>query len=978
MRSRIAWAMALFLATVATSPDVKAVMRAEQMTAESAPELMIGGPESIGGIGDWYLANDRVEVVVDDVSRRFAKLNHGGTIVDAGLLDLENEDQMARLFPIVNLDQRVFIDFDSIRASANEEEGWARLVVSNSGRMNSVPRDTGWTRWIDPLVPTPKELQHVAVETEYTVFRGEPFVHITTTFRNEGPHPAPILSYGDVWMRGGRSGRSWVGNTLDPDRAPGFHHLSFDRRNILAAGEAMAAFTYLSVPGMPSVSGISYALFAPERAARRLRQFGVTGEHVTLFNAFVGDPDWDALGLVRLGLATRNELAPGASWSFRRRLLITDRADVASTTDVIFPLLDFADGKSGIEGKVLPADTRHVIHVSDAATGAPVTQISPPTHGPQRGSFRTTLPPGAYRLEVRAEHRRSRELDIEVETDRFAGIGEIELPPPGWLVLSPAFADGGPGRVLVEGIGGTPDPIFNAELLDFRVDGKAASSGTETNEIHFIGNASDQTRIAIAPGRYRLTATRGFEYGAATREVEVPGPGSEVSLLPFALPRVVEVPGAVSADLHVHAQASDDSGMSNAARLRSFLAADIDVLVTTDHDHLGFFEPALDALDVRDRIRVVQGVEVTSSAPSPAAAWTIGHHNAWPIAYEPLAHRQGAPPSQNMTVADLYAMLRRDFGAQVIQLNHPRRKTAGDVAEGNFLTHLGDVGVGFDPAQPLQSPPNDRLLEPGANGNTRAIDFDAIELMNGASFGKFLQVRRDWYALLRQGFVRTATANSDSHGPDQPAGYPRNYVFARGDGDWSPERFIEAVRQGRSFGTNGPLIVTFTANGGMSGDRVPAPDGRVNVELAVAAAPWIPVDEVRFLVNGEVMRRFDTTGSADGAVSRLEERFEVELAADAFLTLEAGVPLDVDAKAWRAKRGGLYAKTVARGFLPTAFANPILIDVDGNDRFDPPGFAPPPGDAESSITLGVVALSALVALLWMWRRRRSASALASG
>ena len=344
MRGRLALAALLLSGCIAPAAAI-ASMRAEQITAETAPELFIGGPDAIGGVGDWYLANDVVEVIVDDPGRRFAKLNHGGTIVDAGLRDRDGEDQFARIFPIVNMDQSVFIDFDSIRAEMNEEEGWARLVVSNAGRMNSVRRKKGWKRWLDPLVPEADELRDVAVETEYAVFRGEPFVHITTTFRNAGPHPAPIISYGDVWMRGGRSGRSWVGNTLDPVRSRGFHHLSFDRRNILAAGDAMAAFTHVSVPGMPQYPPIAYAIFAPERAARQLRQFGVTGKHVTLINAFANDPDWDEMSLMRLAVATRNELPPGESWTFRRRLLITGRADAASTTDVIFPLL-------GLRGRV--------------------------------------------------------------------------------------------------------------------------------------------------------------------------------------------------------------------------------------------------------------------------------------------------------------------------------------------------------------------------------------------------------------------------------------------------------------------------------------------------------------------------------------------------------------------------------------------------------------------------------------------------
>ena len=246
---------------------VMAAIRAEQITAETAVELFIGGPDAIGGIGDWYLANDVVEVIVDDPSRRFAKLNHGGTIVDAGLRDRRGEDQFARIFPIVNMDQRVFIDFDAIRASVSVAEGWARLVVSNAGGMNSVPRPKGLTRWFDPLVPAADELRDVAVETEYAVFRGEPFVHITTTIRNQGPRPVPIISYGDVWMRGGRSGRSWVGNTLDPERSRGFHHLSFDRSNILAAGDAMAAFTHVTVPGVPPVPGDR--LFDLRAGARR-------------------------------------------------------------------------------------------------------------------------------------------------------------------------------------------------------------------------------------------------------------------------------------------------------------------------------------------------------------------------------------------------------------------------------------------------------------------------------------------------------------------------------------------------------------------------------------------------------------------------------------------------------------------------------------------------------------------------------------
>jgi hypothetical protein len=558
----------------------------------------------------------------------------------------------------------------------------------------------------------------------------------------------------------------------------------------------------------------------------------------------------------------------------------------------------------------------------------------------------------------------------------FTAVPDVTFQAPAWLVFERGFSDGGPGRIIVEGVGGTPDPVFEPELLDFRIDGRPGKSGTDTRELHFIGDTSDPTRVAVPPGSYRLTATRGLDHDIATLEVDAAGPGAEVPVPPFSLQRVVALRGIVSADLHVHAQASDDSGTTNESRLRSFVAEGLDVIVTTDHDHLGFFEPALDALGLRGRIRVIQGVEISSSAPSPAAPFTIGHHNAWPISYDPLAHRQGAPPSQNVGVADLYASLRDGYAADVIQLNHPRDKEGGSVDPGAFFSHLGTAGVSYEPTRSIEAEPNARLLERGADGSTRPVDFDAIELMNGRSFEEYRLVRRDWYSLLRQGLLRTGTANSDTHGPDQPAGYPRNFVYLDlAESDWDVGRWNEAIRQGRSFGTNGPLIAAFTANGGRMGDLVAAPGGRVMVELGVAAAPWVPVDEVRLLVNGEVTRRYREPELAPEEVVRVRERFEMVLDADAFVTLEAGVPLDTDQRLWAEERGGVYSRVIAPGFVPTAFANPIFLDVDGNGRFDPPGLPPAPSTwAPTPAAIGFVLAVSLLVTWWVRRRRASGGA----
>jgi hypothetical protein len=956
-------AACLLAAPAAAAERGSAELAALRIDEANAPELLLGGPDAIGGVGDWYLANDLVEVIVDDPSRRHGKLNHGGVLVDAGVRGRRGADQLAQLFPIVNLDQRVLLNYDTLRAEVDPQGRFARLVVS--GGLSSLPRGGALARRFDLLVPASERLSAVRAETEYRVEPGEPFVRVTTRLRNGGSEPAPVFAYGDVWMRGGRSLRCFVGNTLAPERSTGFSHRGFDRSDMLGSGDAMTAFSFVAAAGVPGFPPITYALFAPERAARGLPFFGVTGEHVNFVNAFTFDPPWEKVGLWGVLRATRHELAPGAEWSFERRLLVVAGGDVAAATDSIFAALGVADGSSGVALHVEPPGLRAVIHVRDAASGAPVTQLATPR--PDGADWaRAALPPGDYRLELRAEQRPPQELALRVEPGRTAQV-TARFDGVGALRLAPAFADGGPGRIVFEGLGGTADPVFGAELLGFQVDGRAPDSASEARELHFAGGAGDPERVELAPGRYRLTATRGFEHEIAQREVEISGPGAEVALEPFELRRAVALRGIAVADLHVHGQASDDSQMPNEARLRSFAAELVQVMVSSDHDHVGNFSAALDALDLGGRLRVRTGVEVTSSAPSAAAPWTIGHHNAWPVAWRATAHRHGAPPSQDLSVAELYARLRADYGAQVVQMNHALDGN-GEVDDGAFLSHLGTAGEPFDPSQPLEAWPNRLLLEPASDGRTRALDFDAMEIMNGDSWRQYLALREAWYALLRQGIRRTGTGNSDTHGPGQLAGYPRNYVYV-GEGEWDDAAFDAAVREGRLFATTGPLIAAFRVGEGRMGDLVPARDGAVQVELAVAAPAWVPVDEVRLLANGELLRRWTQLAQPE-AVMRLRTSERVPLAADSFFTVEAGAALDADPERWRRERGGVYASQVAPGFVSQAISNPIFVDADGDGRFTPPGLGAGAGRAERRlfVTLGLVAL---LALCWWWLRRRA-------
>ena len=50
----------------------------------------------------------------------------------------------------------------------------------------------------------------------------------------------------------------------------------------------------------------------------------------------------------------------------------------------------------------------------------------------------------------------------------------------------------------------------------------------KTVQLHFVGGVSDPERVALPPGRYRLTATRGPEFGLDERVVERACAGAEV------------------------------------------------------------------------------------------------------------------------------------------------------------------------------------------------------------------------------------------------------------------------------------------------------------------------------------------------------------------------------------------------------------------------------------------------------------------
>lgn len=415
------------------------------------------------------------------------------------------------------------------------------------------------------------------------------------------------------------------------------------------------------------------------------------------------------------------------------------------------------------------------------------------------------------------------------------------LPQAGWLHWQ-VRDEGGtvlPARILVRGIGGTPDPDWGDE----------PSGGAALNVIH----ADRDGQRELPPGRYRVTVTRGFEYTQREQEITVAAGGA--ATVDARLERAVDTRGWIAADLHVHAVPSPDAPTPLADRVRTLAASGVEVAVATDHNAITDYTGAIRETGLGPWLASVVGDEVTTRGVP------LGHFNVFPL-------QPGAPPVEYDHVAPpaLVAAARAappSDRPKVVQLNHPR---------------IGSIGyfelLHFDPRDVRGWKESSPLVETG---------FDAIEVFNGDHYADIPEVERvmhDWYALLDAGVRMTATGNSDSHKATyHECGVPRNLVLV-GDDDparWDPaheKSFVDAVRAGHVVVSSGPVVRIEVAGKG-PGDTVAA--GSDEVHVTVDAPPWVDVSRVELVKRGgETVKTW--TGPFTNGARRFDARVTVPLA----------------------------------------------------------------------------------------------------
>lgn len=486
------------------------------------------------------------------------------------------------------------------------------------------------------------------------------------------------------------------------------------------------------------------------------------------------------------------------------------------------------------------------------------------SHVGKSGSFAMPLPAGSYRLVLEAPGGAD-ETTLEVG-EAGARVGSaLRAPRPSTLrAIVTDGQDPIPARVALRGVAPTADPSLGTDEL---ARGNGNTAFTATGEMD----------LELPAGRYDVIVSRGPEYSVAHERVEVTE--DRGATVRARLDRVVDARDWVACDLHLHASPSFDSRVSLVDRVTGLLAEGVRFAAATDHNHVTDYAPAVEVLGAEARIATAAGVEITTKD------W--GHFNAYPYPADALP-----PPHAELLPADLFGYVRRVAPDAIVQVNHPR---------------LGDLGyfnrVGLDSETRT------------AKRAEMSLAFDALEIFNGFDLGNLPRVEgllEEWFRLLEHGDRFVAVGSSDSHKITHHwAGYPRTYVWVDGAAVTppTPAAITAALRAGRAFVTNGPLL-ELTVDGQRPGATLEPASGEITVRVEVRAAPGVEVDTLELVVGGA--RRAVEPTPGEGSLRLLYEA-KLAVSRDTWVVAIArgSRPLD--------------DLLPGSGALPLAFTNPVYV-----------------------------------------------------
>lgn len=362
-------------------------------------------------------------------------------------------------------------------------------------------------------------------------------------------------------------------------------------------------------------------------------------------------------------------------------------------------------------------------------------------------------------------------------------------------------------------------------------------------ERHFI--ASGEFQIALPPGTYILRMERGTEYRPVIRKIEIRPGDLHDEKIELARWVNMNARGWYSGDLHNHRDWQEMSALLLAEDLN--LAPTLTNWVFVYHTMPTTRPATMPAQAVRSvdatHAYSIFDTEIEGLGPASGSVNLLALHSPLGLSndqlgplnsvYTELAHRQGGyVDAEKITWRDsaaLIALDKVDFAGLVYN---------------SFTPHGVEVGWGINP------------IDKPEYATARNAPLWAMDL---------------YYKFLNCGFKLPVSAGTASGVKPVPLGY--NRVYVKLSGGFSYHEWFRALKAGRSFATNGPMIF-LTVDGHEPGSSimVPAPSEKSSRRLRVHAETVSrgDLERLEIIWKGRIVKMVEASGKAQFLSADLE------------------------------------------------------------------------------------------------------------
>ena len=247
------------------------------------------------------------------------------------------------------------------------------------------------------------------------------------------------------------------------------------------------------------------------------------------------------------------------------------------------------------------------------------------------GDFETQLPVGDYVLVARDQGGTVLSAPSKVKVTK-GGIEQrsLRLPEPAYIHYRVVDEAGllAPAKVALVSVDEEGNPLEgDGKRRPYLGDGRL---GNGKRRISLT--ASGEGHVDVEPGRYILRVSRGPEYSLYEDRGDdgkgfVLGPGAVRNVV-APIVREVDTEGWMSADFHLHATPSFDSGMPLPRRVTTVASEGVEFALATDHDAETDYSPIIEGLHLRDHVASAVSAEITTLEQ--------GHFIGFPMVYDHL------------------------------------------------------------------------------------------------------------------------------------------------------------------------------------------------------------------------------------------------------------------------------------------------------------------------------------------------------